>query len=355
MSTVRILEIDGGGIRGLFAAYFMQMFCEQAGITNVWKYFDIIIGTSIGGISALAYANGLSPSDLINLLITNGPLIFPYSTFPFNTGPASAAAIASYVTTYGYVYNNAPLINAATSVLGTIKMFQLKTNVLIPSVVIQNDMFDNFKNYSPRLFSNSITSYTTGQNYLATDVAMATSAAPAYFPAWSISNVVNPQGVTNLFIDGGLYQNNATGLGYAMSKILFPGNNKICILSVGTGLDKSQPDIPTPDSLTWRNMKNLELKSTLTSLPVLLSNSLSITLGSAQEAVNNQFRIQSLYNNIGSNSLYYYRFQTRLDPAQGNQLDNATAGYMAYLQTAAEQQYALDQMKISAFIQNAQF
>ena len=52
----RILSLDGGGIRGLFSATFLEKFCNDAGINGneLWKYFDIICGTSIGGIQAIA-------------------------------------------------------------------------------------------------------------------------------------------------------------------------------------------------------------------------------------------------------------------------------------------------------------
>jgi patatin-like phospholipase/acyl hydrolase len=381
MRTIRILELDGGGIRGIFSNKFMELFCQQAGISDVYSSFDIIVGTSIGGIAALGYANGLTPTQVLNLLVTNGPLIFPASSFPFNTGPASPSAIAAYVTSYGYVYNNDPLLTTAADVLGTTKMFQLKTNVLISSVLIQNDIFSGYKNHIPQLFSNVLTPYTQGQDYSAVDVAMATSAAPAYFPAWSIPGVDNPlyPDITNLFVDGGLYQNNATALAYAMSQILYPGKNKVCILSVGTGYDKGDQFIETPDTLTfydfhpekqaellqkWMNkgygeeqieiLKNEITNDTIGALPYLLANSLSITLSSAQSAVNTQFEIQSLYAGA-ANNLYYYRFQTLLSNKQDNALDNATAEYMTYLQQAAIDQYTSDQLKISAFIQNAGF
>jgi hypothetical protein len=367
MKTVRILEIDGGGIRGILPNCVMEQFCIQAGIkgNELWKYFDIIVGTSIGGISALGYSFGLSPTDIKNLLLTNGPLIFPYDTTWLTppggtTGPANSIMIAYRVSTYsdpwqyGAVYDNRPLLAAVTNALGgTTKMFQAKTNTFITSVLIQNDMFDNFKNYVPKIFSNVITPYTTGQNYFTTDVAMATSAAPAYFTAWAISSDVNPDPtITNLYIDGGLYQNNGTALGYAMSKILYPGNNRLCILSLGTGLDKGDPLIPTPDSLMLNTGAS---PNAATDLPVLLSNSLSTTVGTAQEAVSKQFEIMSLYGGVQDN-LYYCRLQTILDPAQGNQLDNAQTSYTNYLQyTATPKLLADNQLKISAFIENARF
>ena len=65
------LCFDGGGMKGLFSAYFMKQFCLDAGIpgNKIYEYFGIIAGTSIGGIQALAYASGYSPDDMIQLFL----------------------------------------------------------------------------------------------------------------------------------------------------------------------------------------------------------------------------------------------------------------------------------------------
>ena len=68
----RILSFDGGGIKGLFSAYFMKFFCQDAGIpgNKIHEHFSVISGTSIGGIQALAYATGYSPDDMIELFLS---------------------------------------------------------------------------------------------------------------------------------------------------------------------------------------------------------------------------------------------------------------------------------------------
>ena len=71
MKNYRVLSFDGGGMKGLFSAYFMKQFCQDAGIpgNKIYEHFDIITGTSIGGIQALGYAIGLSPDDMINFFL----------------------------------------------------------------------------------------------------------------------------------------------------------------------------------------------------------------------------------------------------------------------------------------------
>lgn len=58
----RILSIDGGGIKGVFPASFLATLEEQAN-GDIAKYFDLIVGTSTGGIVALAFGLGLSAKE----------------------------------------------------------------------------------------------------------------------------------------------------------------------------------------------------------------------------------------------------------------------------------------------------
>jgi patatin-like phospholipase/acyl hydrolase len=54
-NTIRVLSLDGGGMRGIFEAKFMEQFVQLWGINpnEIWKYFDVICGTSVGGLQAL--------------------------------------------------------------------------------------------------------------------------------------------------------------------------------------------------------------------------------------------------------------------------------------------------------------
>lgn len=59
--VVRILQLDGGGIRGIISMQFLKMFCQQAKIQNPLDYFDVITGSSIGGICGLGLGVGKKP------------------------------------------------------------------------------------------------------------------------------------------------------------------------------------------------------------------------------------------------------------------------------------------------------
>lgn len=358
----RILSLDGGGIRGLFSATFLERFCNDAGIdgSKLWKYFDIICGTSIGGIGAIAYAYGLSPTGFTNLLKENAKKIFTIRkgvnpVRPY--GPAGAATLTTVLAAPGvdpYIYDPQPLRDALSSILGTTRMFQLKTNILVTTVGFQGGTksgdlvfpYGTITNSGYHHFSNiPISNFTIGENCECIDIAMATGAAPIYFHPTTIPGLrYNPDHHT-YFIDGALYQNNPAALGYAFFNMLIPGNVKTCILSVGTGSLMPSVEINTSsDNLKVGANNGLSL----------LANSWNLTLAGAMDAVDRQFQIMSLYKGA-TNNLSYYRFQRLLKDQTLNQLDNPSTEALEYLQSEANLQYAQDAIKIQAFIQKCNF
>ncbi len=72
----KILSIDGGGIRGLIPAIFLEAI-EKSTNKNIWEYFDLICGTSTGGIIALAIAAGVPMEKIREFYEKKGNLIFP--------------------------------------------------------------------------------------------------------------------------------------------------------------------------------------------------------------------------------------------------------------------------------------
>lgn len=74
----RILSIDGGGIRGVFpAAYLAELERRFLGGQPIGRYFDMVAGTSTGGIIALALASGLTASQALQIYVERGERIFP--------------------------------------------------------------------------------------------------------------------------------------------------------------------------------------------------------------------------------------------------------------------------------------
>src|SRR5690348_18029822 len=81
MSRINVLSIDGGGIRGIIPASILAAL-ERCTGRELHQVFDLIAGTSTGGIIALGIgttANGgkpYRPADLVGLYVANGPAIF---------------------------------------------------------------------------------------------------------------------------------------------------------------------------------------------------------------------------------------------------------------------------------------
>jgi len=79
--SIKVLAIDGGGIRGIIPAVILSELQKRLG-KELWQAFDLIAGTSTGGIIALgigtACNNGgpYSPDELLNMYMQNGAAIF---------------------------------------------------------------------------------------------------------------------------------------------------------------------------------------------------------------------------------------------------------------------------------------
>ena len=71
----RILSIDGGGIKGTMPAAFLAGLEEDLG-QPIGRYFDLIAGTSTGGIIALGLGLGRTAKELLELYERRGPVIF---------------------------------------------------------------------------------------------------------------------------------------------------------------------------------------------------------------------------------------------------------------------------------------
>src|SRR5271155_1609600 len=71
----KVLSLDGGGIKGVFAASLLASVEESLGVM-VGDYFDLIVGTSTGGILALGLGMGLPAKRILEFYETYGPRIF---------------------------------------------------------------------------------------------------------------------------------------------------------------------------------------------------------------------------------------------------------------------------------------
>lgn len=183
--TKKILCIDGGGIKGVFPAAFLADIEEKLDKPIV-DYFDLIVGTSTGGIIALGLGMGLSAKEILDFYERRGPTIF--------RGNRSIGLIRWLGAAK---YNPAPLKMALEEVFGDRVLGESKTRLVIPSLDLETGQVHVKKTAHHVRFE---------RDYLerVIDVALATAAAPTYFPTHR-----SQAGVP--LIDGGMWANNPMG------------------------------------------------------------------------------------------------------------------------------------------------
>lgn len=188
----KILSIDGGGIKGLYSTTVLSIL-EEKTKSKIVNNFDMICGTSTGGIIALALANGMSAKEIQNFYISEGPKIFSTSKFKqLNHLKRKFFFIRQLL--FKSKFSNKALEKSLTKVFGDKTMGELKTLLCIPSF--------NVSTGKPRIFKKSgyQTPFFRDEKLKIVDVALSTSAAPTYFPIHSINQ--------DLYIDGGVWANN---------------------------------------------------------------------------------------------------------------------------------------------------
>jgi len=179
------LSIDGGGMRGIIPAKILAEFERRSG-KPIAKMFNLIAGTSTGGILALALAvpdekSATSPkfsaSGLIDLYKELGVTVFGEKMLVAPPLPANATfwqriiALIQPYTEYKYKADGLEAVLKAK--LGELRLSDLVTNLLITSYDLNEP--------GPRLFKSHGVISNSPSNYKLLDVARATSAAPTYF------------------------------------------------------------------------------------------------------------------------------------------------------------------------------
>lgn len=317
-NTRRILALDGGGAKGVFQAKFLSHFVNLWGINpnELWKHFDVICGTSVGGIQALFYATGGSPDEAVEFMLDSSPAIFSTSTII----PGVQATILDKLATMilgGSFYPSDVLISTLNSFFGTQTMGDCKTNALITSY--------NYDTDTPTLFSNVSFPDSSGETELISNVALATSSAPLYFPQANIGGI--------RYVDGAMIKNNPAWLGYSLGQIVKPTANRTCILSIGCGLGNvGFHDVPTPPP----DESNM----------AFLFRTISISINGSQETDAKQL---DLVDNYSLDKIYSYRANAVFDSPYGD-LDLTTPESSTYRMQKATDLFNSDISDISTFL-----
>lgn len=182
----RVLALSGGGYLGVYTATLLAELEERVG-EPLGRRFDLIAGTSVGGILAIGLAYELPMRQLLALFLERGSQVFSPRALPRG---AVSRLIDLTRSVLGPKYDGVALRDALTQYLGDASMEQSLHHLVIPAV--------NVTRCQTKVFKTPHGKTSMGDERIrAVGVAMATCAAPAYFPAVPING--------ELFADGGLF------------------------------------------------------------------------------------------------------------------------------------------------------
>ncbi|MDN7244707.1 patatin-like phospholipase family protein [Planococcus shenhongbingii] len=235
---IKILSIDGGGVRGIIPAIVLAEI-ERRTRKPICELFDLIAGTSAGGILALGLVvpeegDAISriprytAKTLAKLFKNDAHIIFDKS-------------ILFRIPGGRYVYRRYPddgMEFVLEKYFKDAMISESLTDVLIPSYEIQLR--------SPAFFKSAKvkSEQPTQMDVLMRDVARATSAAPTYFTPERIETLPELA-----FIDGGVYANNPAMCAYAEAKAIFQEETDFLVVSLGTG--EANAPIPYEEAVHW--------------------------------------------------------------------------------------------------------
>lgn len=207
----RILSLDGGGIKGAFTASVLATLERSTGKRFI-DHFDMIAGTSTGGIIAIGLAMGISAAEIRDFYVKHGPTIFP-----------ATGLRGKFWQLFKPKYSHAPLREALNEILGERRFGDAHTRLVIPTYDANSSRIYVMKTAHDPRFVREI-------DARAVDVAMATSAAPTYFQAAAF-----PHQPGSSYVDGGVWANCPAMVGVTEA-LAFLGQSgaTIDVMSVGT-------------------------------------------------------------------------------------------------------------------------
>ena len=205
---LRVLSLDGGGMRGTYTATYLDRvanaFATRRGVKalDIGAAFDLIVGTSTGGIVACALAAGIPLSEITELYVEHGPKTFnrPLPGGVFSTiGDIRKRPQA-------LAEGTEALRQALESRFGKITLGEIYAARSIALAIPATEMGQHrawvFK--TPHLKD---TTNHRDDDYTLVDVCLATTAAPIYRSMAIVDHPDNNAGGYNVFVDGGLWAN----------------------------------------------------------------------------------------------------------------------------------------------------
>jgi uncharacterized protein len=209
----------------VFPAAFLTKLEEHLDMP-IGSYFDLIAGTSTGGIIAIGLGLGLSAREILKLYEEQGPAIFDQQHGRFGNFVRQRLRGALHL--IDSKYSSEPLQAALASILGLRRLGESWTPLVIPAWHPVLERVYIYKTaHHPR--------FETDYKCLAIDAAMATAAALTFLEPHVTSDAIE-------LVDGGVWANNPIGVAAieAIGVLKSPAD-RLKILSIGTTSDVAPP------------------------------------------------------------------------------------------------------------------
>jgi patatin-like phospholipase/acyl hydrolase len=218
----RVLTLDGGGMRGTYTATYLDRvaaaFAERRSeaALDIGAAFDLIVGTSTGGIIACALAAGVPLSSVVELYRKHGAAIFQRPLPSSLTGATRDYFGRSAALSKG----EAALRAALVAVLGDTTARQLyeRRGIALAITAVEMSQHHAWVFKTPHFESTNH----RDDAYSLVDVCLATSAAPIFRSLAAVGHPGRQGDGYNVFVDGGLWANNPVLVGLIEARHL-PG------------------------------------------------------------------------------------------------------------------------------------
>jgi len=209
----QILSLDGGGLKGLFTAAYLEEWEAYTG-RSVTAAVDLIAGTSAGGIIALGLGAGYSANELVGFFLEHGEAIFP---------PDTCAWMGRLKQAVGSRYRAEPFETLLDNYFGDRKLGDSRVRLIVPAYHAESGIHLFKTSHHPRLRVD-------WRERMAT-VARATAAAPTFLPPLTLEPGLR-------LIDGGVWANNPVLIGITEAiGYLDCSPDRVAALRIGTTME----------------------------------------------------------------------------------------------------------------------
>jgi patatin-like phospholipase/acyl hydrolase len=302
--AITILSIDGGGIRGIIPGLILAEI-EKRTNKRIYELFDLIAGTSTGGILTLGLTK---PDDTRHAAYTaqDGVAFYEKEGHKiFSAGLLQQVESAGGILEERYSANG--LEDVLENYFGDTLLREALTDIIIPSFEIEQGF--------PFFFKSRRATKEPDYDYLMKKVARATTAAPTYFEPLKLRTKIPKEYFA--LIDGGVFANNPAMCAYAEARHTHPKESAFFLVSIGTGQNKKR--IPYEKAKGWGALGWAR--------PVL-----DVVFDGVNDTVD--YQLNELLNDDEGNK-WYYRMQPTLDDTN-RALDNASPQNISQLKEVAQ-------------------